>query len=157
IHGDHFHCPKPGEDEHDHEETAGPWVDLESHRYDLRTELNNPFAGVEKLRAHASFTDYEHDELEESEVISNFKSKGYDSRLELVHEQVSSWKGVVGAQNSQQKIRLDGRAEEHNNHSHSSVLMADTKTEKCSLFGIKHKQIGDVHVERGARVEYQEV
>ncbi|MGE8539605.1 MAG: TonB-dependent receptor plug domain-containing protein, partial [Acinetobacter sp.] len=30
IHGDHFHCPKPGEDEHDHEETAGPWVDLKS-------------------------------------------------------------------------------------------------------------------------------
>ncbi|WP_180072060.1 zinc piracy TonB-dependent receptor ZnuD [Acinetobacter sp. YH12200] len=163
-HGTEIHCgshdpaPQPDpnavEEEHAH---GGPWVDLESHRYDLRTELNNPFAGVEKLRAHASFTDYEHDELEESEVISNFKSKGYDSRLELVHVPVAGWEGVVGAQYSQQKINLAGGAEEHDDHSHSSVLMADTKTEKYSLFGLEHKQIGDVHVELGARVEHQKI
>ncbi|EAM8864010.1 TonB-dependent receptor [Salmonella enterica] len=136
---------------------GGPWVDLESHRYDLRTELNNPFAGVEKLRAHASFTDYEHDELEESEVISNFKSKGYDSRLELVHVPVAGWEGVVGAQYSQQKIDLSGQLEQHDDHFHEAVVMPDTKTEKYSLFGLEHKQLGDVHVELGARVEHQKV
>jgi iron complex outermembrane receptor protein len=163
-HGTEIHCgshdpaPQPDpnaiEEEHVH---GGPWVDLESHRYDLRTELNNPFAGVEKLRAHASFTDYEHDELEENEVISNFQSKGYDARLELVHVPVAGWEGVIGTQYSQQKINLAGGADEHEGHSHSSVLMADTKTEKYSLFGLEHKQIGDVHVELGARVEHQKI
>src|SRR5690606_30322612 len=134
-HGTEIHCgshdpaPQPDpnavEEEHAH---GGPWVDLESHRYDLRTELNNPFAGVEKLRAHASFTDYEHDELEESEVISNFKSKGYDSRLELVHVPVAGWEGVVGAQYSQQKINLSGQLEQHDDHfrseEHTSELQS---------------------------------
>lgn len=163
-HGNELHCgghgpaPQPDpnavEEEHAH---GGPWVDLESHRYDMRTELNNPFAGFDKLRAHASFTDYEHDELEENEVISNFKSKGYDARLELVHVPVAGWEGVIGTQYSQQKINLAGGIEEHEGHSHSSVLMADTKTEKYSLFGLEHKQIGDVHVELGARVEHQKI
>ncbi|OIJ38246.1 MULTISPECIES: zinc piracy TonB-dependent receptor ZnuD [Acinetobacter] len=163
-HGNELHCgghgpaPQPDpnavEEEHAH---GGPWVDLESHRYDMRTELNNPFAGFDKLRAHASFTDYEHDELEENEVISNFKSKGYDARLELVHVPVAGWEGVIGTQYSQQKINLAGGADEHEGHSHSSVLMADTKTEKYSLFGLEHKQIGDVHVELGARVEHQKI
>ncbi|WP_180064606.1 zinc piracy TonB-dependent receptor ZnuD [Acinetobacter sp. YH12095] len=142
------------DDEHAH---GGPWVDLESHRYDLRTELDQPFPGFDKLRAHASFTDYEHDELEENKVISNFKSKGYDARLELVHKPLAGWEGVFGTQYSQQKIDLTGQVEQHGNHSHETVPMPDTKTQKYSLFGLEHKQFGDVHVELGARVEHQKI
>ena len=162
-HGNKLHCgshdPAPQPDPHDeHEHThGGPWIDLESHRYDLRTELDQPFAGFEKLRAHASFTDYEHDELEENKVISNFKSKGYDARLELVHQPVAGWEGVFGTQYSQQKIDLTGQVEQHGNHSHETVPMPDTKTQKYSLFGLEHKQFGDVHVELGARVEHQKI
>ena len=143
--------------DHTHEHTAGPWVDLESHRYDLRTELDQPFVGFDKLRAHASFTDYEHDEIEGHEVVSNFKNKGYDARLELVHKPVAGWEGVFGTQYSQQKIDLTGQVEQHGNHSHETVPMPDTKTQKYSLFGLEHKQFGDVHVELGARVEHQKI
>ena len=168
LHGDHFHgCPTPDPDAPAHEEHGGPWVDLKSERYEVRTELEQPFAGVEKLRAHASITDYEHDELEESEVISNFKSKGYDGRLELVHVPVAGWEGVIGTQISQQKINLaasehdhheDGDEDDEEHHVHgSSVVMPDTKTDKFSLFALEHKQLGDVHVELGARVDHQKV
>ncbi|MCO8057180.1 zinc piracy TonB-dependent receptor ZnuD [Acinetobacter towneri] len=162
-HGNKLHCgshdPAPQPDPHDEHEHAhgGPWIDLESHRYDLRTELDQPFAGFDKLRAHASFTDYEHDELEENKVISNFRSKGYDARLELVHQPIAGWEGVFGTQYSQQKIDLTGQVEQHGDHSHESVPMPDTKTQKYSLFGLEHKQFGDVHVELGARVEHQKV
>ena len=168
LHGDHFHgCPTPDPDAPAHEEHGGPWVDLKSERYEVRTELEQPFAGVEKLRAHASITDYEHNELEESEVISNFKSKGYDGRLELVHVPVAGWEGVIGTQISQQKINLaasehdhheDGDEEDEEHHVHGSgVVMPDTKTDKFSLFALEHKQLGDVHVELGARVDHQKV
>ncbi|MGN5534482.1 zinc piracy TonB-dependent receptor ZnuD [Acinetobacter sp. Lyrl_1] len=162
-HGNKLHCgshdPASQSDPNAVEEHAhgGPWVDLESHRYDLRTELDQPFAGFDKLRAHASFTDYEHDELEENKVISNFRSKGYDARLELVHQPVAGWEGVFGTQYSQQKIDLTGQVEQHGDHSHETVPMPDTKTQKYSLFGLEHKQFGDVHVELGARVEHQKI
>ena len=173
LHGDHFHCPTPDTDhdeEHHHELAAGPWVDLKSERYDLRTEFDQPFNGFSKLRAHASFTDYEHDELENNSVISNFKSKGYDGRLELVHLPVAGWDGVIGLQASQQKINLsapeghDHEDVDHSGHDHGeheghshNVLMADTKTQKYSLFGLEHRQFGDVHLELGARVDHQKV
>ena len=168
LHGDHFHgCPTPDPDAPAHEEHGGPWVDLKSERYEVRTELEQPFVGVEKLRAHASITDYEHDEIEENEVISNFKSKGYDGRLELVHVPVAGWEGVIGTQISQQKINLaasdhdhheDGDEDDEEHHVHgSSVVMPDTKTDKFSLFALEHKQLGDVHVELGARVDHQKV
>ncbi|WP_334135246.1 zinc piracy TonB-dependent receptor ZnuD [Acinetobacter schindleri] len=169
LHGDHFHgCPTPDDsDAPAHEEHGGPWVDLKSERYEVRTELEQPFVGVEKLRAHASITDYEHDELEENEVISNFKSKGYDGRLELVHVPVAGWEGVIGTQISQQKINLaasehdhheDGDEDDEEHHVHGSgVVMPDTKTDKFSLFALEHKQLGDVHVELGARVDHQKV
>lgn len=168
LHGDHFHgCPTPDPDAPAHEEHGGPWVDLKSERYEVRTELEQPFAGVEKLRAHASITDYEHNEFEESEVISNFKSKGYDGRLELVHVPVAGWEGVIGTQISQQKINLaasehdhheDGDEDDEEHHVHGSgVVMPDTKTDKFSLFALEHKQLGDVHVELGARVDHQKV
>ncbi|WP_347453113.1 zinc piracy TonB-dependent receptor ZnuD [Acinetobacter thermotolerans] len=175
LHNDHFHCPKPDqahEDEHDH--AGGPWVDLKSERYDLRTELDQPLSGFEKLRAHASFTDYEHDELEENEVVSNFKSRAYDARLELVHVPVAGWEGVIGTQFSQQKIDLAGGEghghDEHDDegHDHSEhhaaheghdhdILMADTNTKKYSLFALEHKQVGDVHLEVGARIDHQTI
>ncbi|WP_312586029.1 zinc piracy TonB-dependent receptor ZnuD [Acinetobacter sp.] len=168
LHGDHFHgCPTPNPEAPAHEEHGGPWVDLKSERYEVRTELEQPFAGVEKLRAYASITDYEHDELEENEVISNFKSKGYDGRLELVHVPVAGWEGVIGTQISQQKINLaasehdhheDGDEDDEEHHVHGSgVVMPDTKTDKFSLFALEHKQLGDVHVELGARVDHQKV
>ena len=172
IHGDHFHCPTADADDHDHDVAAGPWVDLKSERYDLRTEWNQPLSGVDKLRAHASFTDYEHDELEENNVISNFKSKGYDGRVELVHVPVAGWEGVFGSQLSQQTIKLsapEGGAHEEHDHDghdhddsahadhHHDVLMADTRTRKYSLFALEHKQLGDVHVELGGRIDHQTI
>lgn len=135
---------------HDHDEEdhdGGPWVDLKSERYDFRTELANPFAGFEKLRAHASYTDYKHDEIEGGEAATTFKSKGYDARLELVHNPIANWEGVIGAQYNQQKLNITGE---------ESVLDPN-KTQKWSLFALEHKQFGDFHVELGARADQQKI
>ena len=150
-HGNELHCGDHGtpdptlvEEEHAH---GGPWVDLKSERYDFRTELNDPFAGFQKLRAHASYTDYKHDEIEENSVMTNFKSQGYDARLELVHNPVANWEGVIGAQYNQQKLDITGE----------ESLLDPTKTQKWSLFALEHKQFNDVHVELGARVDQQKI
>lgn len=162
-HGDHLHCAGNdhghGHDDHDHDDHdehghddhehahAGPWVDLKSERYDLRAELEQPFKGFDKLRAHASYTDYKHDEIESGEVLTNFKNKGYDGRLELVHQPVNGWEGVIGTQYSQQDLEITG----------TETLLAPSKTKKWSIFGLEHKQVGDVHLEVGARVDQQKI
>ena len=137
-------------DGHDHDEEhehAGPWVDLKSQRYDFRTELNDPFAGFQKLRAHASYTDYKHDELEENIAMTTFKSQGYDARLELLHHPIADWEGVIGTQYNQQKLNISGE----------ESLLAPNKTQKWSLFALEHKQFNDLHVELSSRVEQQKI
>ena len=153
LHGLSLHCgdhdPTDGHD-HDHEEhahDAGPWIDLKSERYDVRTELDNPFAGFKKLRAQASYTDYQHDEIEEETIATRFKNKGYDGRLELVHNPVGAWEGVIGTQYGQQKLKLTGE----------EAFLAPNTTKKWSVFALEHAQFNDVHVELAARAEQQKI
>ncbi len=155
-HGDHLHCggdDHSGHDHsgHDHEEEhaheSGPWIDMKTERYDFRSELNEPFAGFKKLRAQASYTDYQHDEIEGSEAMTTFKSKGYEGRVELVHNPLVKWEGVWGVQASQQKLDVTGE----------EATLAPNKTQKYSLFGLEHRQFGDFHVELGTRLDHQKV
>ncbi len=145
--GDHNHGD---EDDHDHEEhahDAGPWIDLKSERYDVRTELDDPFAGFKKLRAQASYTDYQHDEIEEDTIATRFKNKGYDGRLELVHNPLGAWEGVIGTQYGQQKLELTGE----------EAFLAPNTTKKWSVFALEHAQLNDVHVELAARADQQKI
>lgn len=147
--GDHDH-DHGNEDDHDHEEhahDAGPWIDLKSERYDFRTELDDPFAGFKKLRAQASYTDYQHDEIEEDTIATRFKNKGYDGRLELVHNPIGPWEGVIGTQYNQQKLELTGE----------EAFLAPNTTKKWSVFGLEHAQFNDVHVELAARADQQKI
>ncbi|MCE1271353.1 MAG: zinc piracy TonB-dependent receptor ZnuD [Acinetobacter sp.] len=153
LHGLSLHCgdhdPNDGHD-HDHEEhahDAGPWVDLKSERYDVRTELDDPFAGFKKLRVQASYTDYQHDEIEEETIATRFKNKGYDGRLELVHNPLGAWEGVIGTQYGQQKLKLTGE----------EAFLAPNTTKKWSVFALEHAQLNDVHVELAARAEQQKI
>ena len=157
-HGTHLHCGGHDEehdhDGHDHDEDghdhdhAGPWVDLKSERYDFRTELDDPFAGFKKLRAQASYTDYKHDEIEEGEAATTFKSTGYDARLELVHQPIGMWEGVLGTQFGRQKLDITGE---------ESIFAGPSTTDKWSLFALEHTQWKDVHFEVAARFDQQQI
>lgn len=139
-----LHC---GDNDPNDAHEAGPWIDLKSERYDVRTELDEPFAGFKKLRAQASYTDYQHDEIEEDTIATRFKNKGYDGRLELVHNPLGAWEGVIGTQYGQQKLNLTGE----------EAFLAPNTTKKWSLFALEHAQFNDVHVELAARVDQQKI
>ena len=154
LHGLSLHCGEHDHDEdehddhdHDHAHEAGPWIDLKSERYDVRTELNEPFAGFKKLRAQASYTDYQHDEIEEDTIATRFKNKGYHGRLELVHNPLGAWEGVIGTQYGQQKLELTGE----------EAFLAPNTTKKWSVFALEHAQLNDVHVELAARADQQKI
>ena len=156
LHGLSLHCGEHDHDEdghdhddhdHDHAHEAGPWIDLKSERYDVRTELDEPFAGFKKLRAQASYTDYQHDEIEEDTIATRFKNKGYDGRLELVHNPLGAWEGVIGTQYGQQKLELTGE----------EAFLAPNTTKKWSVFALEHAQLNDVHVELAARADQQKI
>src|SRR5690606_3554483 len=116
-HGSHLHCGghdhdhdhEGHEDEHDHEhDHAAPFVRLRTERIDLRAEVREPFAGVRKIRFRSGLTDYQHKEIEGHTVGTTFKNRGYDARLELEHEPIAGWRGVLGMQGAQSNFSALG-------------------------------------------------
>lgn len=152
THGDHLHCGAHGHDEdedghdHDHEEHGDvPVVDLRSERFDIRGELRNPFAGFSALRLRAGVTDYVHDEVEDGAVATTFKNKAYDTRIELQHEPVAGFKGVIGLQTSQRKFSADGE----------EAYVEPTVTRRAGLFVLEEYRLGDWRFEAALRHDRQ--
>ena len=137
THGTHLHCgAHDEEDGHDHgaeEHGDVPVVDLRSERLDVRGELRNPFTGFSALRLRAGVTDYVHDEVEDGAIATTFKNKAYDTRIELQHEPIAGFKGVVGLQTSQRKFSAIGE----------EAYVQPTVTRKTGLFVLEEYRLND--------------
>ena len=139
THGSHLHCGAHEEEEdggHDHgaeEHGDVPVVDLRSERLDIRGELRNPFTGFSALRLRAGVTDYVHDEVEDGTIATTFKNKAYDTRIELQHEPLAGFKGVVGLQTSQRKFSAIGE----------EAYVQPTVTRKTGLFVLEEYRLND--------------
>ncbi|WP_051526619.1 TonB-dependent receptor domain-containing protein [Alkanindiges illinoisensis] len=163
-HGTHLHCGghdegHEGEDEaahdhddghehdHDHNHETAPWIELDSKRVDFRAEYAQPFTGFDKIRVRAGYTDYQHDEVEEGSVATQFNNKGYDGRIELTHVPVAGFEGVLGLQYARSDFEANGE----------EAFLPKTLTENISAFLLEHYQWNDVHFELGARQEWQTI
>lgn len=153
THGNQLHCGahegEEGEDGHDHDHDHGhgavPVVDLRSERFDIRGELRNPFAGFSALRLRAGVTDYVHDEVEGGAVSTTFKNKAYDTRIELQHEPIAGFKGVIGLQTSQRKFSAEGE----------EAYVQPTITRRTGLFALEEYRLGDWRFEAALRHDRQ--
>ncbi len=149
THGNHLHCgAHDEEDGHDHgaeEHGDVPVVDLRSERVDIRGELRNPFTGFSALRLRAGVTDYVHDEVEDGAIATTFKNKAYDTRIELQHEPLAGFKGVVGLQTSQRKFSAIGE----------EAYVQPTVTRKTGLFVLEEYRWNDWRFEAALRHDRQ--
>lgn len=151
-HDSALHCgsheEEGGEDhdhDHEHEHEVVPEVSLLSKRVDLRGELADPFAGVERIRLRASHTDYRHFELEEEEVATTFLNEGYEARVELQHREIGGLRGVVGVQYTENDFSALG----------AEAFMPQVESRTIGVFAVEHVQLGDRwHVELGGRQEW---
>lgn len=140
-------CPTtaPEDSGSDHDSA---WINLKSKNYALKSELDDPLKGFSHLKFQANYTDYQHQEMDDNEVATTFKSKGTDARLELEHNPIANWDGTLGAQYTRQKITIDGE----------EALMAPSTTDKYSLFALEHRQLLDnLHLDVATRVDHQQI
>jgi iron complex outermembrane recepter protein len=152
-HGTDLHCGGHDEDEddHDHEEEhdhdeAAPWVELENRRVDVRGELNDPFAGVERIRFRGGVTDYAHEEIEGGEVGTRFTNEGHDARVEVEHAPIGGLRGVVGFQTARSDFAAVGE----------EGFVPESITRTNALFVLEQYQWNDWRFEGAVRQEWQE-
>lgn len=151
-HGSHLHCgsheeEEGGEHDHEHEGQVIPTVKLDSERWDLRGEYSDPFAGVRKIRLRAAFTNYRHDEMEEGAIMTTFRNKGHDARVELEHAPIGALRGVVGVQSTRRDFSAVGE----------EAYVAPTLTQKYAAFLTEEYRSGNWRFEGAVRHEWQDI
>ncbi len=144
--GGHDHGDDDHDHDHDHEHGAAPTVDLLSRRIDLRGDLNDPLPGVARLRFRGGYTDYRHHELDEGEIDTTFTNEGYDARVEVEHQPIAGFRGVVGVQVSRSDFAAVGK----------ESFLVPSRTTNNALFLLETFKTGDWSFEGSLRQEWQE-
>lgn len=149
---EHGHGHGHGDDDHDdhadHDHAEGvPYVDLRSERWDLRGEYRDPLPGFSRVRLRAAATHYRHHEIEGGEIATTFRNRARDGRLELEHEPVAGWRGLIGLQASRRDFSALGE----------EAYVAPTRTDRRALFLLEEQRFGDVRVEAALRHEWQRI
>jgi len=152
-HGDeHDEHDEHDEDEHDehgdeHEEGVPVRIDMEQRRFDLRGQINQPFAGFRALKLRLGATDYEHVELEGDEAGTFFFNDFLETRLELVQEKRGRSSGSIGVQFLDRDLEAIG----------AEAFLPPTTTQRWAVFTLQEIDSGPVTWQFGARFESQDV
>ena len=129
-------------------EAEAPRIDVRQNRADARAEIDAGSAFVDSVRFRAGYSDYRHDELEESgEVGTTFLTKGLEGRLEIVQAKKGGWGGGFGLQYFRRHLDVIGEEK----------FLPENRTSQFGLFTVQNYEKGPLRAEIGARYERQTV
>lgn len=153
-HGPALHCGAHDHDLHDHDDDEHghadhtPTAHVRSDRVDVRGELYDPFPGFTSLKFRGGHTNYRHEEREDGVPGTTFTNRGFDGRLELAHEPIGDWNGIVGMQAAQFDFASSGGSES---------FVPRSRTQTGGVFLLENYVLNDWRFEFGARHDWQRV
>lgn len=142
---EHDHGDEPQEEEHAEEEGGHEAIriDMQQTRYDLAGEWR-PAAGLlDTVRWRAGYTDYEHRELENGVKATTYTNETWDGRLELMHEPIGGWHGVLGLQLRDTDFAAQGE----------EAFIPASSTRAVGVFVVEDHHVGNWIYEVGLRAD----
>lgn len=135
----------PGGHGHEEDDEGTARLDMEQTRLDFEAGLENPFSGFHRLNIRAGANNYEHTESEPTgETGTRFDNDAWEARVELSHEQVAGWLGVIGGQYSDREFSAVGE----------EAFIAPVDTRSAGLFWVAEKAFATFELETGLRLEF---
>jgi iron complex outermembrane receptor protein len=139
------------EDEHgvEHDEEEGEEfirIDMKQTRYDAMLHLEQPTERINAIRGFMTYTDYEHKELEGSEVGTLFARETLETRVEVVYDALLGTEGVVGLQTRADEFEATG----------AEGYVPKTNSSEIGLFLIEDFHRDAWTYEAGLRLDYVE-
>ncbi|MGB0514310.1 MAG: TonB-dependent receptor, partial [Wenzhouxiangellaceae bacterium] len=135
---------EPGGEEEEHGAIS---IDLEQERYEIKSGLYQPFAGVDEWRFKFVTNDYRHVELEGDEVGTTFNIDGSEFRTELQLSPIGRLSSVIGAQYEDTDLEAIG----------AEAFIPPATTESFGLFGVAEYDLDPVKLSAGLRWQDDEV
>ncbi|MBB1333470.1 TonB-dependent receptor [Pseudoalteromonas sp. SG43-7] len=125
----------PGED--------GVFIKLKQDRYQGVVDWNNLDGFIKSVHWQNAYTDYQHSEIEGTEIGTTFKNESIESRLWAEHSAVYGWHGIMGLHYNKSDFEAIGE----------EAFTPPTKTDSLAAFLMEEKQTGALLWQLGTRVE----
>lgn len=127
-------------------EAEAPRIDVRQNRADARAEIDAGSGFVDSVRLRAGYSDYRHDELEESgEIGTTFLTQGVEGRLEIVQSTRNGWGGGFGVQYFRRHLDVIGEEK----------FLPESRTSQFGIFALQNYETGPIRAEAGVRYERQ--
>ena len=121
-------------------------IDLKQSKYDFKSELKKPLKFAESLQTKLSYTDYQHTEIANGVAAAFFTNKTYESRLEMTHNPVGIFKGLLGFQ----ALASDFAAIDKESN---TIIVPQTQTNSYGVFALETFNTGVLANQVGLRIE----
>jgi iron complex outermembrane receptor protein len=146
VPGSHHHHEEEGEV--GTEEAGLPRIELEQLRVESRGEFRTDGDFFKTIRIGAAYSNYQHQELEGSEVGTKFDKDSFEGRVELTHRHEDGFQGGWGAQIRYDDFKATGE----------EAFLPPSKTLAPALFAVEDYKINDKLVwQVGGRYEFTSV
>ncbi|MGA3682869.1 TonB-dependent receptor [Pseudomonas graminis] len=123
-------------------------IRMEQDHYAFASEVRNLSGPFTSVKLDAGYTDYKHMEIEDGEIGTTFKNKGYETRVEARHQPIGPLNGVVGAQVTRGEFSALG----------DEAFVPQTDTNAGALFILEELQSSDrLMLSLGGRLEHTTV
>ncbi|MCL2831451.1 MAG: TonB-dependent receptor [Betaproteobacteria bacterium] len=124
---------------------AGVRLKMKQDRFAAAGEARNLSGFFQALKFDFAYTDYEHREIENGEIGTIFRNRGYEARLEGRHARMGILDGVLGMQLGQNRFSALGE----------EAFVPQTDTENAALFLYEEAALSEAFkLNFGGRVEY---
>lgn len=128
----------PGDDDED-----GEFIQLSQQRVAVAMEYNPQHPLWERFTADLAFTDYDHAEIDDGEVETEFTSKVLEARLTATYVLDGGWRGIVGYHGYVRDYSAEGE----------EAFTPSTDTDSHAVFVLQERNFGRFTAEFGARLE----
>lgn len=129
----------------DHDESVR--IDLRQRRLDLQGTIIQPLGILRSAKFKLGLGRYRHSEFEGAQIGTVFRNRGYDARLELLHEPLGGFAGAIGWHASRSDFEAFGE----------EAFVPSSRTRTNALFIFEESGTGPVVWQLGARVERQAI
>ena len=141
---DHDHDHAEEADSHAHD---GVRIDLRQRRFDLQAGITQPFAIFREARLKLGLARYRHAEIEDGEIGTVFRNRGFDSRLELLHQPLGVFSGAFGWQATRSDFEAEG----------AEAFLPPSRTQNHAFFVFEETDTQPLAWQLGARLERQSI
>ena len=149
-------------------------IAMRQNKYDFKSEFYNPFQFAKALRTRLGYTDYQHTEIANGETGALFTNNTYEGRIELEHQDIGPFRGMVGFQAQSSDFQgqhyhthnHDEHAHEEEGHDehdeeHQGPLVEDivprSDVQSYGVFAVESFDTGPVTYQFGTRVEQTDI